>query len=295
MTRIIVHGGAGHITAKTAHRKGVRRAAMAGHEVLRRGGSALDAVIRAVAMMEDDPTFNCGTGSALSLSGRAEMDAAVMLDDRSCGAVAALERVKNPILVARQVMEQTDHVLLVGQGALKFARCLGFRPYDPVTEKRKKQLARVIGQLKSGADPRFLPRLASFLKSKEFGTVGAVALDEDDHIAVATSTGGMRVHLPGRVGDTPVIGAGTYADEYGGISATGHGEAIIKLVLAATTVHLMESLPAQTAVDDSIQRATREGCEVGLIAVDRKGNLGFGFNTRVMSYAYVVGEDVVVF
>lgn len=295
MTRIIVNGGAGNIVDEVGHRKGVNLAAKAGQALLREGGSALDAVVRAVVMMEDDPTFNCGTGSALSLDGRAEMDAAVMLDDLSCGAVAALEGVKNPILVARQVMEKTDHVLLVGQGALNFARRVGFEPYDVVTKKREEKWADMIGQLKSGSAPRYFSKLASLTELEKFGTVGAVALDEKGQIAVANSTGGIMLHLPGRVGDTPVIGAGTYANQHGGVVATGHGEEIIKLTWARDTVALMGQLPAQEAVDRSIRLATQHGCRGGLIAIDGEGNVGFGFNTKSMSYAYVAEADLVVF
>lgn len=295
MMGIIVHGGAGNIRAKAAHRKGVRRAVGAGHAILQHGGSALDAVVQAVVTMENDPTFNCGLGSALTVEGKAEMDAAVMLDDLSCGAVGAMEGVKNPILVARQVMEQTDHVFLVGRGARRLARQMGFKFFDPVTEKRRKQREHLLEKLKSGANPPYLPHLASYARPEKYGTVGAVALDENGRIAVATSTGGMMLHLPGRVGDTPLIGAGTYADEHGGVSATGWGEQIIKLAWAVRTVDLMEHLSAQDAVDRAIQLATKSGCRGGLIAMDRRGDVGFGFNTETMSYAYIVGDDLVVF
>jgi beta-aspartyl-peptidase (threonine type) len=295
MTRIIVHGGAGNIRAKTAHRRGVRRAALAGRAILQGGGSALDAVVGAVVTMEDDDTFNCGLGSALTLEGKAEMDAAVMLDDLSCGAVGALEGVRNPILVARQVMERTDHVLLVGQGARRLARQMGFRPFDAITEKRKRQRARLLVRLKSGTNPPYLPNLASYARPEIYGTVGAVSLDQEGRIAAATSTGGMMLHLSGRVGDTPLIGAGTYADEHGGVSATGWGEKIMKLIWAARAAEFMKRLPAQEAVDRAMQLANKNGCRGGLIAMDRRGNVGIGFNTPVMSWAYVDGDDVVVF
>lgn len=295
MTPVIVHGGAGNITAKAAHRKGVRRAALAGHAVLQGGGSALDAVVRAVVTMEDDPTFNCGTGSALSLDGRAEMDAAVMLDDRNCGAVAAIEKVKNPVLVARKVMEQTDHVILVGPEAVEFARRMGFESYDVVTERRERQRLELIQKMKSGEKPRYFEKLASFIQEDNHGTVGAIAMDRGGRIAVAASTGGILLHLPGRVGDTPVFGTGTYADERGGVLATGHGEEIIKLIWAFRTANLMERLSAQEAVDQAIRLAEKKGCRGGLIAMDRRGDVGFGYNTRVMSYAYVADGDVVVF
>jgi beta-aspartyl-peptidase (threonine type) len=295
MPRIIVHGGSGRITDQEGHRKGVRRAIRAGHALLQDGGSALDAAVKAVVTMEDDPTFNCGTGSALSLDGRAEMDAAVMLDDRSCGAVAAIEGVKNPVLVARDVMEQTDHVLLVGPEAGKFARRMGCESYDPITEHRKKQRAELIEKLKSGEKPRYFDKLTSFIEKDDNDTVGAIAMDRQGRIAVAASTGGILLHLPGRVGDTPVFGTGTYADERGGVLATGHGEEIIKLMWAFRTADFMEKLSAQEAVDRALQQASQYGCTGGLIAMDRKGNVAYGFNSQSMSYAYVVNEQLVVF
>ncbi len=153
----------------------------------------------------------------------------------------------------------------------------------------------MIRQLKSGADPRFFPKLASFLRQERYGTVGAIAMDRDGKIAVAASTGGIMLHLPGRVGDTPIIGAGTYANQHGGVLATGHGEEIIKLNLAFRTAGFMEQLPAQKAVARSLDLASKCGCKGGLIAIDRRGNVGFGFNSQAMSYAYVAGGEVVVF
>jgi beta-aspartyl-peptidase (threonine type) len=176
-SRIIVHGGAGRKLDEQAHRRGVRRAARVGGDVLRKGGSALDAVVDAVVAMEDDSTFNCGTGSALTLAGKAEMDAAVMQDDLRCGAVGAVDGVKNPVLVAQQVMEKTDHVFLVGSGARRFARQQGFRHYDPITRQRQKQWTEMMRQLKAGTNPPYLPNLSSYGQHEKFGTVGAVALD----------------------------------------------------------------------------------------------------------------------
>jgi beta-aspartyl-peptidase (threonine type) len=290
---IIVHGGAGRKLDMRAHRRGVRQAVLAGHEVLLAGGSALDAVVTAVVVMEDDATFNCGTGSALTLAGTVEMDAAVMADDLSCGAVAALEGVKNPILVARQVMESTDHVLLVGRGAKRFARRMGFKPYDPVVARRRKQWREMMRQLAEGRNPPYLPNLSSYAEG--LGTVGAVARDLRGRMAAATSTGAMMLHLPGRVGDTPIIGAGTYADSHGAVSATGHGERIIKLVWAARTAHLMRRLSAPRAVQQAVRLADQIGCRGGLIAIDGHGRVGYGFNTRSMSWAHAGRKGVGVF
>ena len=304
---IIVHGGAGRKLDMRAHRRGVRRAALAGHRVLLAGGSALDAVVAAVADMEDDATFNCGTGSALTLAGTVEMDAAVMTDDLRCGAVGALERVKNPILVARGVMETTDHVFLVGPGARRFARRMGFGPYDPVVPHRRRQYREMMERLAQGRNPPYLPRLTSYTGDGDpgtvdavahyggLGTVGAVARDGEGRLAAATSTGAMMLHLPGRIGDTPIIGAGTYADACGAVSATGHGEEIIRLVWAARTAQLMRRMTAPRAVRAAVELATECGCRGGLIAIDRRGRVGYGFNTRSMSWAHAGRSGLRVF
>jgi len=292
---IIVHGGAGRKLDMRAHRRGVRRAALAGHRILLEGGSALDAVVAAVVDMEDDATFNCGTGSALTLDGTVEMDAAVMTDDLRCGAVGALDRVKNPILVARKVMEMTDHVFLVGPGARRFARRMGFRSYDPIVPRRRKQYREMIGRLAQGRNPPYLPRLTSTAGEMGLGTVGAVARDAEGRLAAATSTGAMMLHLPGRVGDTPIIGAGTYADACGAVSATGHGEEIIRLVWAARAAQLMRRMTAPRAVRLAVELATESGCRGGLIAIDRHGRVGYGFNTRSMSWAHAGRTGLRVF
>lgn len=279
METIIVHGGAGRIKDKKGYRKGVREALRIGYKVLMKRG-ALDAVIEAVISMENNPTFNCGTGSSLTLDGRAEMDASVMTSNGSFGAVGCIERVKNPILIAKRVMEETDHLLLVGKGALRFARLRGFKPYNPITERRKRMLEKI----KKEGSP-YLPNLKKFLK--EFGTVGAVALDKQGRLAVATSSGGLIGKLPGRVGDSAIIGAGTYTSEYGGTSATGNGECIMKLFITRRAVSLMKAHPAQRAIDTVIEEATKQNCKCGLVGIDYKGNVGFGFNTESMAFGYI--------
>ena len=292
---IIVHGGAGRKLDMRAHRRGVRRAALAGYRILLDGGSALDAVVVAVVNMEDDATFNCGTGSALTLTGTVEMDAAVMTDDRRCGAVAALERVRNPILVARKVMERTDHVFLVGPGARRFARRMGFTPYDPIVPQRRKQYREMMERLAQGRNPPYLPHLTTTAGEMSLGTVGAVARDGEGRLAAATSTGAIMLRLPGRVGDTPIIGAGTYADACGAVSATGHGEQIIRLVWAARTAQLMRRMTAARAVRLAVELAAENGCRGGLIAIDRRGRVGYGFNTRSMSWAHAGRRGLEVF
>jgi len=278
---IIANGGAGGISFPERRDKGLREAVGAGYEVLREGGTSLDAVERSVAILEDIKIFNAGTGSTLGLTGEVEMDASVMTSDGRYGAVASLREVKNPIRVARMVMERTDHMLLAGEGAQQFARLMGFKRYNPKTRERVRYWKRVRKSLTS----RYFTRLKEL--SPYYGTVGVVALDQKGRIAVGTSTGGINLHLPGRVGDTPIIGAGTYCDQNGGVSTTGHGEAIMKTFLALRTVQLLARYPAKAAARKAIDYATRNGCRCGLIGIDRKGGILCLDNTKGMSWCYI--------
>lgn len=264
-------------------RSGVTEAARGGYEVLRRGASALDAVEVAVVTMEDNPIFNAGTGSALTVDGEAEMDASVMTEDLRCGAVGGIKWVKNPVRVARKIMEETDHILLAGEGATRFAWMKGFDYYNPITEERKRMFIEQIRALR-GSRP-YSPGMEAYGREYGFGTVGAVALDRNRHLAVATSTGGIMLNLPGRLGDTPMIGAGTYANGLGGASAMGHGECIMKLVLAKAVVDRIGVSSVQESVDESMSNATENECRCGVIALDRDGNIGIGFNTEGMAHA----------
>ncbi len=290
MVQLIIHGGAGRIRDSELYRRGIRQALSRGNEVLRSHG-ALEAVLAAVCSMEDDPIFNCGTGSALNLEGEVEMDASLMTSDGCFGAVGGLMRVQNPILVARKVMEETDHLLIVGDGAEILAQKWGFPVYDPRTEAEKQALE----ELKRAKESVYLPRLAQFLENSSGGTVGAVARDEEGHIAVATSTGGILGKLKGRVGDSAVLGAGTYASPWGGISATGHGEAIMKFLLAFNGVEDMKEEGAPRAIEKWVKFALDRGCRCGLIGVDWRGNLGFAFNTQSMAFGYVERDDFFIF
>lgn len=264
---IIVHGGAGPIKDDSlpARLEGCKDAALAGWEILQRGGSALDAVEAAVVVLEDNPLFNAGTGSTLNSLGRVEMDAAIM-EGRSlrAGAVAAVSGIKNPIKLARRVMEDGRHVLLAGDGASLFARQIGFPECDPnslVVEREKKRW------------------------ESKHGTVGCVAFDAKGELAVATSTGGIFDKLPGRIGDSPLIGCGTYADDYGAASCTGHGEAIIRVLLAKRAVEfLKEGNAAQIAAELAVATLEDEriGATGGIILIDRWGKVGYARNTTHM-------------
>ncbi|MBO8174530.1 MAG: isoaspartyl peptidase/L-asparaginase [Thermococcus sp.] len=295
MVAIIVHGGAGTIKKEEKIPKaieGVREAALAGWKELKRG-SALDAVEEAIKALEDNPVFNAGTGSVLTLDGKVEMDAAIMRGKTlEAGAVASIWGVKNPISVARKVMEKTDHVLLVGEGALKFARIMGFEEYDPTTEERIEQWKKLREKLlKEGTIP-YWKKISELIKEYPEvlrSTVGAVAFDGEEIVA-GTSTGGVFLKIFGRVGDTPIIGAGTYANEFAGASCTGLGEVAIKLSLAKTAVDFVRlGLSAQKASEAAIELATKYFGKdtMGIIMIDREGNVGFAKNTKHMSVAYL--------
>jgi L-asparaginase / beta-aspartyl-peptidase len=280
MWAIAVHGGAGNwpVPQHERARVGVSAAARQGGTSLAQGQSALDAVTAAVAVLEDDPLFNAGTGSVLNRDGEVEMDAAVMTgNDLRFGAVAAIRRVRNPVFVARQVMERSAHALLVGEGAVRFAREHGFGDYDPVTAQARVAWKRARADL-------------------GLGTVGAVALDGEGRLAAATSTGGTLLKLPGRVGDTPLPGAGTYAIGHAAVSASGKGELVMR-VLAARSV--CDAIAAGVPVSDAVNRvltAMRDtvGADAGFIAIGRDGSIGIEHATPHMAAAWWSSEQSAV-
>jgi beta-aspartyl-peptidase (threonine type) len=291
---VVVHGGAGDLGpndpassgGEAPRLRGVRDAAAEAWRILAQGGSAVDAVEAAVRVLEDDPTYNAGTGACLTASGGVELDASIMDGETlRCGAVAVVTDVKNPITLARRVMERCEHVLLAGPGASSFARSVGIPAYDgallvtPRQRERWELLARTQSEQAVGRPPDVGPK----------GTVGAVARDARGHLAAATSTGGMAMKLSGRIGDTPIIGCGTYADDaLAAVSCTGHGERIIQLTLARHCADLVgrgadPMAAARDAVDWLGRRVRGEG---GLIVVGPRGEVGFAHNTAVMSRAW---------
>ena len=293
---LIVHGGAGDILPgrQELATEGCRRAVLAGWESLQAGGPALEAVIRSVVYMENAPNFNAGTGSTLNSKGEAELDAGLM-DGASLevGGTASLKHIKNPIMLARLILG-SPHVMLVGEGAEQFAQEHGMalcRQEDLITPA---QLERWRQGYKPG-DGTGVP--VAEKEGDKHGTVGAVALDSQGHIAAATSTGGMPNKHLGRVGDTPVIGCGFYAEDgLGGVSSTGRGEYFIRLMLARRACEfLAHGMSAQAAADGAIRLlAERLGGDGGLILVDRNGKVGFAHNTPQMSYGYLMeGMDEV--
>jgi beta-aspartyl-peptidase (threonine type) len=302
---LIVHGGAWDIPdeAVEACKAGCDRALAAGWSILSRGGSALDAVEAAVAVLEDDPVFDAGFGSHLSLDGGVECDAIVM-DGATlrAGAVATLRHIRNPIRLARKVLQSCPHMMLVAEGAERFAVEQGIslcRPEELVADSERDAWLKC----------RNSKHAAAHHRGHEQGTVGAVAIDREGRLFAATSTGGTCCKLPGRVGDSPLIGCGCYADsEAGGVSCTGYGEAIMKVVMAKTAAEFLRH-PAGTESDpnplvlpkpatpDIASLAARESVQIlakrthatgGLILLDREGNPGFAFNTPRMAYGYVV-------
>jgi beta-aspartyl-peptidase (threonine type) len=285
---LIVHGGAWDIPdeAVDACKQGCLEALGAGWKILASGGSALDAVEAAVISLENDAVFDAGFGSHLNAEGKVECDAIVM-DGATlrAGAAAGLQRVKNPIQVARAIYEKSPHMMLIAEGAEKFAKEKGLvlcKPEELVSE------AEWEAYLKCSQDEH----AAEHHRGHEQGTVGAVALDKDGRLFAATSTGGTCCKLPGRVGDSPLIGCGCYADSHaGGVSCTGYGEAIMKIVMAKTAVDLLThggvdaaNRAAETAVRLLAERGHGTG---GLILLDRAGNPAYAFNTPRMAYGFV--------
>jgi len=295
---LIVHGGAWSIPDEAVGdcRAGCRRALEAGWEILEHGGTALDAVEAAIVVLEDDPTFDAGIGSHLNRDGRVELDA-ILMDGSTlkAGAVAAIERVRNPIRLARKVLESCEHMMLVGAGAEQFAVEQGLmlcRPEDLVIERELLAWSRCIG----AAGHR-----SEFHLGHQHGTVGAVARDSRGGLVAGTSTGGTCCKRPGRVGDSPLIGCGCYADvEAGGVSCTGWGEAIMKIVMAKTAAEFLRHPPLGNSPSDDIPQAAAQASvrllaervqgTGGLILLDRRGRPGFAFNTPRMAYGYVAAD-----
>jgi len=291
---LIVHGGAWDIPdeAVAACESGCKRALEAGWAVLAAGGAALDAIEAAIVVLEDDPEFDAGYGSHLNLDGHVECDAIVM-DGATlrAGAAATLHHIKNPIQAARAILEKCPHMMLVAEGAERFAKANGVKlckAEELVSE------AELEAWMKCKKDAH----AAEHHRGHEQGTVGAVAIDQQGRLFAATSTGGTCCKLPGRVGDSPLIGCGCYADvEAGGASCTGYGEAIMKVVMAKSALDFLprEASRTEGAAIGAARRAvellaSRTKATGGLILLDRHGEPGFAFNTPRMAYGYVAAD-----
>jgi beta-aspartyl-peptidase (threonine type) len=297
---LIVHGGAWDIPdeAVTACKSGCERALHAGWAVLSAGGCALDAVEAAVIILEDDPVFDAGYGSHLNRDGHVECDAMVMEGATlRAGAAAGLHRIKNPVRLARKILENSPHMMMIAEGAERFAKEQGLhlcKPEELVSE------AEWEAWMKCKQDKH----AASHHRGHEQGTVGAVALDSRGRLFAATSTGGTCCKLPGRVGDSPLIGCGCYADsELGGVSCTGYGEAIMKIVMAKTAADFLRRPGEGGAPENNAMRAAKESVELlsrrthatgGLILLDRDGIPGFAHSTPRMAYGYVAEDGAFI-
>jgi beta-aspartyl-peptidase (threonine type) len=326
---LIVHGGAWNIPDESVDRckAGCLAALNAGWSILSAGGAAIDAIEAAIVVLEDDPVFDAGYGSHLNLDGQVECDAIVMnAATLRAGSIAAVQRIRNPIRLARKVLEECPHMMLVGGGAERFAESHGIPLCDP--EELVAPAEREAWQ-----SCRKDEHAAANHRGHEQGTVGAVALDANGALFAATSTGGTCCKLPGRVGDSPLIGCGCYADiEAGGVSATGYGEAIMKVVLAKTATdflrdsraaarenpvstravpspgagqviasppmqaaqHVIAAAAMQAAQDAITLLARKTGGTAGLILLDHDGTAGFAFNTPRMAYAYVAPDGTFI-
>ena len=296
--RLVIHGGAGAMRPKQGDpdheqraREGLRMALEAGVDILGRGGAALDAVEASVRLLEDDPCFNAGRGSTLTDRGSVELDAAIMDGrNRRAGAVAGLQTTRAPVSLARRLMEQGPHVFLTGRGADRFAEDAGLEQVDPawfVTDERRRQL----DELLAGG---------GFDAAVKYGTVGAVALDEHGHVAAATSTGGLTAKRWGRIGDSPLIGAGTYADDRSAaVSATGSGEYFIRAVAAHQLAERVRlgGATLQQALDGVLADISELGGTGGLIAVAPTGEAAWGFTAPAMyrGMADAAGRRVAIY
>lgn len=302
---LVIHGGAGTILRENmtaeqdaAYRAALEAALRAGYEVLQAEGTSMDAIVAAIQQMEDSPLFNAGRGAVLTDAGTAELDASIMDGrTRAAGAVAGVTTVRSPIALARRVMEASPHVMMVGEGAETFARQEGLEEVENsyfILPERREQLQRMLDRQRQtgqaiphGTDPYAVG-------NEKYGTVGAVALDRAGNLAAGTSTGGMMGKKWGRVGDAPIIGAGTYADnETAGISATGHGEYFIRGVVAHDVASMMRygGLSLKEAANAVVMgRLDALGGTGGIVALDRHGNVAMPFNTPGMYRGYIDEE-----
>lgn len=297
---IVIHGGAGAMkqgamsdSLEAAYKSKLEQAVKTGHEILASGGEAIDAVTAAIIIMEDSPLFNAGKGAVLTHEGGNELDASIMVGkNKNAGAIAGVTRVKNPILLAKEVMENSPHVMLSGKGAEEFASENNMDLVDPsyfLTERRKKALEKVLQ--KEVTPNNSSASVFTDLGDHKFGTVGCVALDKHGNIVAGTSTGGMTNKRWNRIGDSPIIGAGTYADnETAGISATGWGEFFIRGVVAhdisARMKYGKQSL-AEAAKKVIQEEVPAMGGDGGIIAIDKEGNISMEFNTEGMFRASI--------
>ncbi|KAA3655807.1 MAG: isoaspartyl peptidase/L-asparaginase [Calditrichaeota bacterium] len=301
---LVIHGGAGTILKKNmsdekekAYRDALENALHTGNEILASGGSSVDAVVAVITQMEDSPLFNAGKGAVFTHEGKNELDASLMNGaDLNVGAVAGVTQIKNPIQLARLVMENSPHVLFAREGAEAFAKEQGIEMTDPkyfYTERRWESLQKALEKEKSQNDAAIIQ-----MENAKFGTVGCVALDKNGNLAAGTSTGGMTNKRFGRVGDSPIIGAGTYANNKTcAVSATGHGEFFIRNMVAYDIAAMMEykRLAVKDAAQMAIDKVGSMQATGGVIVLDKNGTIAMPFNTEGMYRGYIkAGEEPVI-
>lgn len=296
---MVIHGGAGTITKanmtpekEKAYQDALDKALQIGKTILEKGGSSMDAVISTIISMENSPLFNAGKGAVFTHAGTNELDASIMRgSDLEAGAIGGVTTIKNPILAAQAVLEKSEHVFMVGKGAEAFSESLNIESADPSyfkTDRRWESLQRILEKEKASGLNK------TELSESKHGTVGAVALDKNGNIVAGTSTGGMTNKRYNRIGDSPVIGAGTYADNKTcGVSCTGHGEYFIRYAVAHDVSAAMEygNKTLSESADHIIhQKLKQAGGTGGLIALDAKGNISMPFNTAGMYRGYITDK-----
>jgi len=305
---LVIHGGAGTITKSSmtpekelAYKEKLAEALKAGYNIMMKGGTSIEAVVATIKILEDSPLFNAGKGAVYTNEGKNELDASIMDgNSHQAGAVAGVTTIKNPIEAALAIMNNSPHVMMVGRGAEEFAVSQGVEVVAPSyfhTKDRYEQLQKVLGsdttKLDQSIESEPEGKLGQF-NDEKFGTVGAVALDQYGNLAAGTSTGGMTNKKFGRIGDSPIIGAGTYADNSScAVSATGHGEYFIKEVVAYDIAALMKysRLTVKEAAEKVIlEKLSKINAEGGVIALDKNGNISMPFNTAGMYRGYIQKE-----
>ncbi len=305
---IVIHGGAGTIlkenmsdSLEAAYKSKLKEAISAGYEILKNGGTSLDAVTHTINIMEDSPLFNSGKGAVFTHDGTNELDASIMDGATlNAGAVAGVKHIKNPIDLARDVMQKSEHVMLYGAGAEEFAQILGYKMMDTsyfYSQNRYESLHRVLEKEKEKGENQ-VSFNDPFIKNSKFGTVGCAALDKQGNLAAGTSTGGMTNKRWNRIGDAPIIGAGTYANNATcAVSSTGWGEFFIRSVVAYDISALMEykGMTLQEAASEVIQKKVPAlGGDGGIVAIDKDGNVAMEFNTAGMYRATMNSEGKLI-
>lgn len=297
---LVIHGGAGTITKEKlsaekekAYKAKMEEALRAGYDILNKGGSSLEAIEAVIKILEDSPLFNAGKGAVLNYDGKTELDASIM-DGKTlmAGAVAGVTTIKNPITAAKAVMLKSPHVMMTGKGAEDFAKTQGIETVDPEYFKVD-EIYKKWQKLKAKADSSGQGSIFNVADSEKFGTVGAVALDKNGNLAAGTSTGGMMLKKFGRVGDSPIIGAGTYADNNTcAVSCTGHGEYFIRYAAAHDVSALMayKNYSVKKAAEEVIAKIDAAGGKGGLITLDKNGNFSMPFSTEGMFRGYIKAD-----